>query len=215
MSAGGAAVLALAGAWLTGEVVLQAWQWHRGRGGGRSEWASLVVLVLVGFACGPAAGPFQGFLVLPRPVALWVGLAIALVGITFRFASIIVLGRFFRGVVTIQADHEVVRRGPYRVIRHPSYLGALVGVLGFGLTGGSVAAALVMTAVVGIGLGYRIAVEERALRAGLGAAYEQYAATTGRLLPRFRRPVAPSPTGTGRSDSSKPAAPVVGNPDRP
>lgn len=188
MTAGGAAVLALGGVWLAGELVLQVRQWRRGRGGGRSEWVSLGVLVVAGVASGFVAGPFHGLLALPRPVALWAGFAIALIGVVVRFWAIVALGRFFRGVVTVQSDHEVVRRGPYRVIRHPSYLGALVGVLGFGLTSGSVAAALVMTAVLGVGFAYRIAVEERALRTGLGAAYEEYAATTGRLLPRVRRP---------------------------
>lgn len=216
MSPGAAAVLVLAGVWIAGEVGLQALQWRRGRGGGRSERASLVVLVVAGSLCGLAARPVQGFLVLPPDVALGAGFALALVGVGFRFWSIVVLGRFFRGVVTIQSDHEVVRRGPYRVLRHPSYLGALVGVLGFGLTGGSVAAAVVMTAVVGLGLAYRIAVEERALRAGLGAAYEEYAATTGRLVPRVRRrAVPPSPGRSTTTDPSKTGAAASGQAPRP
>jgi protein-S-isoprenylcysteine O-methyltransferase Ste14 len=207
VTAGGVAVLALGGVWLAGELVLQVRQWRRGRGGGRSEWTSLGVLVVAGFAAGFVAGPFHGLLTLPRPVALWAGFAIALVGMAVRFWAIVALGRFFRGVVTVQSDHEVVRRGPYRVIRHPSYLGALLGVLGFGLTSGSVAAALVMTAVLGLAFAYRIAVEERALRAGLGTAYEEYVATTGRLLPRL-------PGMRAGSDPSKPARPVVGNAPR-
>jgi protein-S-isoprenylcysteine O-methyltransferase Ste14 len=185
---GGEVVLVLAGVWVAGEVALQVRQWRRGRGGGRAEWGSLVVLVVTASLSGVASAPFRGLLVLPSAVALAVGLGIAVVGVTVRFWSILVLGRFFRGVVTVQADHEVVRTGPYRYVRHPSYLGALVGVLGFGLTGGSVAAAVVMTAVIGVGVAYRIAVEERALRAGLGAAYDEYAATTGRVLPRLRVP---------------------------
>lgn len=210
MTPGEVAVLVLAGVWVTGEFGLQVRQWRRGRGGGRSEWASLVVLIAAGSLCGLAATPVRGLLVLPSAVALWAGFALALVGVGFRFWSIVVLGRFFRGVVTVQADHEVVRRGPYRVLRHPSYLGALVGVFGFGLTGGSVAAALVTTAVLGLGLAYRIAVEERALRAGLGAAYDGYAATTGRLLPRLRRRAVPASSGDVdgvRGDGSDPFKP--------
>jgi protein-S-isoprenylcysteine O-methyltransferase len=199
------ALVALAVVWVLGEVGLQTWQWSRGRGGGRSERASLVVLVVAGLVGGLAATPFRGLLVVPPAVALWSGFGVAAVGVAFRFWSIMVLGRFFRGVVTVQSDHEVVRRGPYRWIRHPSYLGALLGVVGFGLTGGGVAAALVTTAVIGMALAYRIAVEERALRAGLGAAYEEYAATTGRLLPRLRN----------RSDSSKPATPSCKWPNPP
>jgi protein-S-isoprenylcysteine O-methyltransferase Ste14 len=195
---GGGVVLVLAGAWVAGEVALQVRQWRRGRGGGRAEWGSLVVLVAAGVLSGVASAPFRDVLVLPRGAALGAGLAIAVAGVALRFWSILVLGRFFRGVVTVQADHEVVRAGPYRHLRHPSYLGALGGVLGFGLTAGSVAAAVVGTAVVGLGVAYRIAVEERALRAGLGEAYVRYAATTGRLLPRWR---ARAVTGAGRGSA--------------
>jgi protein-S-isoprenylcysteine O-methyltransferase Ste14 len=195
---GGEVVLVLAGAWVAGEVALQVRQWRRGRGGGRAEWGSLVVLVAAGVLSGVASVPFRDVLVLPRGAALGAGLVIAVAGVALRFWSILVLGRFFRGVVTVQADHEVVRAGPYRYLRHPSYLGALGGVLGFGLTGGSVAAAVVGTAVVGLGVAYRIAVEERALRAGLGEAYVRYAATTGRLLPRWH---ARDVTGAGRGSA--------------
>lgn len=204
---GGAAVAVLAGVWLAGEIGLQAWQWRRGRGSGRPEWASLVVLIAAGALCGLAGTPFHHTLELPRTAALWAGFAVALMGVALRFWSIVVLGRFFRGVVTIQADHEVVRRGPYRVVRHPSYLGALVGVFGFGLTGGSIATAAVMTAVLGLGFAYRIAVEERALRAALGVAYEDYMATTGRLLPRVRRRAVPA--GRLRDRDSRPHRPVA------
>jgi protein-S-isoprenylcysteine O-methyltransferase Ste14 len=200
---GDVAVLALAGVWLAGETALQVRQWRHGRGGGRTEWLSLLVLVVAGSISGLASAPVRGLLLLPRGVALWLGLGIALLGVGFRFWSILVLGRFFRGVVTIQVDHELVRRGPYRVVRHPAYLGVLVAVFGFDLTAGSVAAAVVVAAVIGLGVAYRVAVEERALRAGLGTAYAEYAATTGRLLPRVRRgddPVSPAPRCAAPAD---------------
>jgi protein-S-isoprenylcysteine O-methyltransferase Ste14 len=183
VSAGGIAVTALGAAWLAAEIVLQARQWRQGRGGGHSEWTSLVVLVVAGVLVGFVAGPVAGLLRLPQPAALWVGFAVALVGAAFRLWSIVVLGRFFRGVVTVQSDHEVVRRGPYRVLRHPSYLGGLVGAFGFGLATGSIAAAVLITVVLGLAMVYRIVVEERALREGLGRAYEEYAASTSRLVP--------------------------------
>lgn len=182
MSAG-LAVAALGVGWLVAEIVLQVRNWRLGAGGGRVEWTSLVVLTGAGVVSGIVARPVAGLLVLPRGPAFALGLALALVGVVLRVWSILWLGRFFRGVVTIQTDHRVVRTGPYRVVRHPSYLGALVGVLGFALTGGSVAAALVTTAVLGLGVAYRIRVEERALRAGLGSAYDDYAAVTPALVP--------------------------------
>ena len=51
------------------------------------------------------------------------GLAIALAGAGFRDWSIVSLGRYFRREVTIESGQTIVRRGPYRWLRHPSYTG--------------------------------------------------------------------------------------------
>jgi protein-S-isoprenylcysteine O-methyltransferase Ste14 len=50
-----------------------------------------------------------------------------------------VVNRFFSGVVRIQEDrgHEVVNEGPYRIVRHPGYLGALVSLSAAALLLGS------------------------------------------------------------------------------
>ena len=45
---------------------------------------------------------------------------------TYRF-----LGRFFQSEVSIQKDHELVVSGPYAVVRHPSYTGAIMIVIGW------------------------------------------------------------------------------------
>ena len=44
-----------------------------------------------------------------------------------------VLRRFFTGYVAIHPDQRVVERGPYRLVRHPSYSGTLLTTLGMGL----------------------------------------------------------------------------------
>ncbi len=104
-------------------------------------------------------------------------------GIGFRLWAIHTLGPVFRGVVRVQADHEVIRRGPYRLLRHPSYAGALVAVVGLGLTFQNWAALVLYVACGTVGVLYRIRVEERVLLAELGDAYRDYAATTARLVP--------------------------------
>jgi protein-S-isoprenylcysteine O-methyltransferase Ste14 len=50
-----------------------------------------------------------------------------------------VVNRFFSGVVRIQEDrgHEVVNEGPYRMVRHPGYLGALLSLSAAALLLGS------------------------------------------------------------------------------
>jgi protein-S-isoprenylcysteine O-methyltransferase Ste14 len=76
----------------------------------------------------------------------------------------------------------VVTSGPYRWIRHPSYTGALLTLLGIlvcCLNWLSFFALLLAIA----GYAYRIRVEEAALAEGLGDAYRDYMRRTRRLIP--------------------------------
>ena len=59
------------------------------------------------------------------------------VGIAIRWYAIVYLGRFFTVNVAIAADHRLIDSGPYRFVRHPSYIGALMAFLGLGLTLGN------------------------------------------------------------------------------
>ena len=59
----------------------------------------------------------------------WLGVAIYTVGGVLRLAPVFVLGRRFSGLVAIQPGHRLVTDGMYGVIRHPSYLGLVVGAL--------------------------------------------------------------------------------------
>ena len=112
-----------------------------------------------------------------------VGLGIASAGVVLRTWAIVTLGRFFSYDVTIQPGHRVVTAGPYRWVRHPSYAGGLVGLLGLGIALGSVAAVLALVLVPLIGVLIRIRYEERTLRSALGSEYTAYAAHTPRLIP--------------------------------
>jgi protein-S-isoprenylcysteine O-methyltransferase Ste14 len=170
--------------WIAAEVVMQVRQYRLGARSEVTEWGSLSVIVLsvaVGFVLARVvAGALPGLRI---PMSDAVALPLMWLGIGFRLWAIHTLGRFFRGVVHVQADHEVIRRGPYRLLRHPSYAGALVAVAGFGLTFQNWAAFVLYVACGTVGVLYRIRVEERVLVAELGDAYRDYAATTARLVP--------------------------------
>ena len=111
------------------------------------------------------------------------GFAVMICGIAVRSLAIYQLGRLHMPVVAIQADHPLMDKGLYGVVRHPSYLGATLGFLGFGLALGSWPAALLTLAGALVGYGYRIRVEERALVQGLGERYVQYMQRTKRFIP--------------------------------
>ncbi len=105
------------------------------------------------------------------------------VGLFLRWWSIIHLGRFFTVNVAIASDHRVVDNGPYRLLRHPSYTGALTAFCGLGLLLFNWLAALVLVLPVLIMFLWRIQLEERALEQALGEDYTAYMARTKRLVP--------------------------------
>ncbi|MCY0909514.1 MAG: isoprenylcysteine carboxylmethyltransferase family protein [Sulfobacillus thermotolerans] len=120
----------------------------------------------------------------PFPTELRIaGIALLVMGIIFRHYSIRVLGRFFTPQVVIQDQHALVRQGPYRWLRHPSYTGAWIAFIGVGLSSRGVLSLLVFTIIPLTGLLYRIRVEEYALHRALGTAYDDYAKSTWRLIP--------------------------------
>lgn len=189
----GIALLAAAAVWILGEIALQVSEWVRAAPGER-EWRSVAAIV-VGCTLGSlAARPVSAALPpvhLPAGLAAGLGLLLAVPGLALRVWSIATLGRFFRPIVSVADDQTVVRSGPYRLVRHPSYTGLLLLVLGVSLGGGDVVAAAVTTLGVTAGLLWRIRAEEAFLRRAFGAAWDEHAAATGRLVPRIVHHAAP------------------------
>ena len=111
------------------------------------------------------------------------GIAIVLAGAALRDWAILSLGRYFRREVTIEPGQRIVRRGPYRALRHPSYAGIFLIVAGFGLAFGSWVSGAAALLIVFAGMLPRIRVEERALAQAFGQDYADYAKSTARVLP--------------------------------
>jgi len=106
-----------------------------------------------------------------------------LLGSTLRWYSASILGRYFTFDIAIQSGQVLIEVGPYRYIRHPSYTGALLSLLGFGLALGNWVGLAASLSCMGFAYAYRISVEEAALAEGLGEAYQQYMRRTWRLVP--------------------------------
>jgi protein-S-isoprenylcysteine O-methyltransferase Ste14 len=112
----------------------------------------------------------------------WLGVLLYTAGGILRLAPVFVLGRRFSSLVAIQPEHRLVSGGLYGIIRHPSYLGLFVLMLGWGLafrSGVGVVIAVLSLAV----LLARVRAEERLLSETFGAEYDAYRARTWRLIP--------------------------------
>jgi protein-S-isoprenylcysteine O-methyltransferase len=111
------------------------------------------------------------------------GLLLLVAGAAIRMHAIRILGKTFTSRVTILQGQALIRDGLYRFVRHPSYLGEIVILIGFGAlmaNGVSLVAAPLFATVA---LLLRIRLEERALAEHFGQAYEDYRRGTWRLLP--------------------------------
>jgi protein-S-isoprenylcysteine O-methyltransferase Ste14 len=111
------------------------------------------------------------------------GIAVWLGGILFRLVSIRILGHSFTYDVATSKDQQIVERGPYRWLRHPSYLGSLLAMIGFGMTLTNWLAMLLPVCCLATAYAYRIPIEEQALVRGLGSDYSNYMRRTWRLIP--------------------------------
>ncbi len=174
--------------WLELVAVLGPTLLLRLRGRGRPQDAGSVVWLLACVGAGfwaatrlarLDAGPLPG----PPAALLAAGLALMWAGLAFRAWSIQHLGGLFMAVVVILPDHRLVTTGPYRYLRHPSYTGALLAAVGFGIALGHWTSLLALVAAWSAGLAYRIRVEESALRRTFGPDYDDYCSRTRRLLP--------------------------------
>ncbi len=82
---------------------------------------------------------------------------------------------------------KVVSDGPYSICRHPLYLFSTLATLGFALMLQSLIFAVVLTLVVFLVLMATAANEEGNLRQAFGPAYDDYAKTTPRIVPRLSK----------------------------
>jgi len=113
----------------------------------------------------------------------WIGVGIMLGGFALRVWSTRVLGQFYTRTLRTVTDQQLVQQGPYRLIRHPGYLGSLLFWIGGGLaTGNWIVAAGIIILLVTAYLS-RIRAEGTMLLATFGQAYRDYSGQTWQLIP--------------------------------
>jgi protein-S-isoprenylcysteine O-methyltransferase Ste14 len=141
-----------------------------------SVWTSVVIGLQVAYwVPGPAIRT-------GRTAVFILGLVLMIAGMALRWYAIRVLGTSFTCEVSTRPGQVVVESGPYRRVRHPSYTGGLLTLLGVLVccdNWASLAALIVAIA----GYAYRIRIEEHALASELGDPYREYMRRTKRLLP--------------------------------
>lgn len=118
-----------------------------------------------------------------RTTSFVLGVALVVAGSLLRRHCWRMLGTSFTGDVRARADQEVVRRGAYRVLRHPSYTAGILLNIGLGFALGSWLSVLLLGGATTAAYLYRMAVEERTLLAVIGEPYREFMQTRKRLIP--------------------------------
>ena len=145
---------------------------------GISQWLPYffwVPYAVVAFHVGPELEIADGFRA--------VGIALAAGGVVFSLWSIATLGRHYDLVLEIHEGHQLVRRGPFALVRHPVYTGLALHFIGASLATGNLLLAAGTLLVSFPTFFIRASAEERLLREQFGEEYERYARDVPMLVP--------------------------------
>lgn len=111
-----------------------------------------------------------------------VGTLMVLCGVALRMHGKIILGRHFSHSLRVLGDHQLIKAGAFKYIRHPAYLGTLLIVSGFGAYSSVYTAAIIFVVALLLIL-RRIGNEEKMLVEYFGSAYSQYQSGSFKVIP--------------------------------
>lgn len=150
-----------------------------------SRWLQFLLAFLaveIGFArpfnSGWLARPFIFF----SSSLQYFGVALTAAGVAFAIWARLVLGRNWSAIVTVKEGHALIEKGPYAVVRHPIYSGALLAYIGTAIVFDQVRVLIALVFVLTL-LVSKIAIEERFMTQEFGARYTEYKRRVKALIP--------------------------------
>lgn len=117
-----------------------------------------------------------------NPAIEVLGLALTVLGCLFAVWARLTLGSNWSGLPTVRRGHELVVRGPYRLVRHPIYTGILLAVAGSAIANGAIGWMLSWF-VVFIGYAVKIGQEEKLMMETFPQDYPEYRRRVKALIP--------------------------------
>lgn len=121
--------------------------------------------------------------IIPRALAPWLaGFSLCLLGVALAIWSRKTLGRNWSSLVVLKQEHELVERGPYRLMRHPIYSAILLMCLGTAVAFGRLACWIGLPMLFW-GFWLKLRQEERLLTRHFPADYPAYMRRVKALVP--------------------------------
>jgi protein-S-isoprenylcysteine O-methyltransferase Ste14 len=119
----------------------------------------------------------------PHSLALeGAGLAVTLLGAVFAIWARVTLGRNWSSVPQVKEQHELVVKGPYRIVRHPIYTGLILAAAGTALAQNR-GIWLFMVVLILASYWLKIRVEERLMMETFPEEYPEYRRRVKALIP--------------------------------
>ena len=111
--------------WLLGAVSTKPTIYRESSAERARYWLVLVIGYFLVVKSSSLPPPFDWLVVPHTTSSAWVGAFLCVSGLVFAIWARVILGRNWSGVITLKEGHELIERGPYRVVRHPIYTGIL------------------------------------------------------------------------------------------
>lgn len=136
-------------------------------------------LVFRGYRLGP---PFNRHIIPQTDAILGAAAILCLGGLGFCLWARAVLGRNWSGTVTLKENHELIVRGPYRLVRHPIYTGLLAMLIATWMEQPHIAG-MVGLVFVFISFWIKLSAEEEVMRKQFPDQYAAYRERVKRIIP--------------------------------
>ena len=111
--------------WLLGAVSTKRTIYRESSAERARYWLVLVIGYFLVIKSRSLPPPFDWLVVRHTTSSAWGGVFLSVSGLVFAIWARAILGRNWSGVITLKEGHELIERGPYRVVRHPIYTGIL------------------------------------------------------------------------------------------
>jgi protein-S-isoprenylcysteine O-methyltransferase Ste14 len=127
--------------------------------------------------------PSMNQLIIPRTaLTLVIGTTVCVLGLLVCIWARRTLAGNWSSDVTFKQDHELIRTGPYRFVRHPIYTGLLAMCLGTAIEAGNLRCWIALL-LMGIGFWIKLSQEERLMLRHFPEAYPLYKKQVKAIVP--------------------------------
>jgi protein-S-isoprenylcysteine O-methyltransferase Ste14 len=172
--------------WLLSEILLS--RFLKAKSPQSKEWDKnslriMWIAIIISISIGVFLMIFTSCHIPGSTVIAYVGLFVIISGMIVRILAIITLGNFFTVNLALHTDHQLVNKGLYQFIRHPSYSGSMLSFVGLGLSFNNWLSLVVIVIPVMASFLYRIHIEEKLMIQQFGEKYIDYQKNTKRMIP--------------------------------